>query len=86
MAAPKEYTVASIPGDGIGIKVISEAIKVLQKIEDLCKTFTLKIDHFDWSSERYLNRGEYMPSDGLDTLKKYNAILFGAVGSPGTSY
>jgi isocitrate/isopropylmalate dehydrogenase len=37
---------------------------------------------FDWSSKNYLARGWYMPPDGLDRLKKFEAIYFGAVGWP----
>lgn len=83
MATPNEYRIASIPGDGIGVEVIEQAIKVLEKLQHLSKTFKLHIDTLDWSSERYLKTGEYMPPDGFETLKKYDAILFGAVGSPG---
>jgi hypothetical protein len=77
------YKIASIPGDGIGVEVIEQSMRVLKKIEELSKTFSLHIDHFDWSSDRYKKLGEYMPEDGLQTLRKYDAILFGAVGSPG---
>ena len=59
-----------------------QAIRVLRKLESQMKS-SLHFDHFDWSSERYMTRGSYMPPDGLDQLKKYDAILFGAVGSSG---
>ena len=36
---------------------------------------------FDWSSERYLKHGAYIPEGGLEKLKKVDAIFFGAVGS-----
>ena len=42
----------------------------------------LDVSHFDWSSERYKKTGALMPADGVETLKAYDAILFGAVGAP----
>src|SRR4029079_5712367 len=36
----------------------------------------------DWSSERYLRTGAYIPEGGLEKLKTFDAIFFGAVGSP----
>ncbi|KAF2012992.1 tartrate dehydrogenase/decarboxylase [Aaosphaeria arxii CBS 175.79] len=82
MADVREHWIASIPGDGIGIEVIEQAHRVLKQLEKLSKTFKLHIDTFNWSSNDYLKTGEYIPADGLKTLKKYDAILFGAVGSP----
>lgn len=79
----RTYRIASIPGDGIGLEVTEQAIRVLERIEERLNTFTLQFDHFDWSSERYKALGNYMAPDGLDQLKKYDAILFGAVGSLG---
>lgn len=77
------HTIASIPGDGIGIEVIEQTIFVLRKLEQISQTFTLRFEHIDWSSERYIKTGEYIPAGGLERLKEYDAILFGAVGSVG---
>ena len=35
-----------------------------------------------WSTAFYKKTGRMMPEDGWDTLRKHDAILFGAVGSP----
>lgn len=83
MLEVRTHRIACIPGDGIGIDVTEQAIRVLKKLESQIKSFSLQFGHFDWSSERYKTLGSYMPPDGLDQLKKYDAILFGAVGSSG---
>jgi tartrate dehydrogenase/decarboxylase / D-malate dehydrogenase len=44
--------------------------------------FELKFDHFDWGSDRYKKVGRLMPEDGLEQIRKHDAILFGAVGAP----
>ena len=44
--------------------------------------FHLEVERFDWDSDRYLEHGEYIPAGGLERLKAFDAIFFGAVGSP----
>ena len=73
------YKIASIPGDGIGNEVIPAGIEILQKLED---GFRLEFEHFDWSSKRYVETGCYIPDGGLEKLKRFDAIFFGAVGAP----
>jgi tartrate dehydrogenase/decarboxylase/D-malate dehydrogenase len=75
----KTYRIASIPGDGIGNEVIPAGIEVLQKAAD---GFRLEFEHIDWSSKRYTDTGRYIPEGGLERLKKFDAIFFGAVGAP----
>ncbi len=75
----RTYRIAAIPGDGIGTEVIPAGIEVLKKLED---GFRLEFQHFDWSSKRYRDTGSYIPDGGLDMLKKFDAIFFGAVGAP----
>ena len=82
----KEYSIASIPADGIGPEVVSAGIEALQVLANTLGTFKLSFKHFDWSSETYKKTGEYIPEGGLDELRKHDAILFGAVGAPGKPY
>jgi tartrate dehydrogenase/decarboxylase/D-malate dehydrogenase len=42
----------------------------------------MEFTHFDWSSKRYLDTGRYIPEGGLEKLRKFDAIFFGAVGAP----
>lgn len=78
----KLYTIAVIPGDGIGKEVVPEAIAVLEAVG---RRFNIRyqFDHFDWSCERYHQCGSMMPDDGLDQIRHHDAILLGAVGFPG---
>lgn len=43
--------------------------------------FTFNFEEFDWSSQRYLDQGQYIPEGGLEKLATFDAIYFGAVGS-----
>ncbi|KAK9327526.1 hypothetical protein V1520DRAFT_365342 [Lipomyces starkeyi] len=79
---PHEYKIASMPGDGIGPEVIDAALDVLDAVARYSGEFTLSFDNLLWGSDFYKATGTYLPSDGLETLKKYDAVLFGAVGAP----
>jgi tartrate dehydrogenase/decarboxylase/D-malate dehydrogenase len=77
----RTYRIASIPGDGIGNEVIPAGLEVLDALAATEK-FSLQTTSFDWSSERYKKTGAYIPPGGLDKLKAFDAIFFGAVGAP----
>ncbi|POA81656.1 tartrate dehydrogenase [Pseudomonas sp. FW305-E2] len=74
--------IAVIPGDGIGKEVIPEGILAL---EAAGRKFGVEFEwtEFDWSCETYHKTGRMMPEDGLEQLKKFDAIYLGAVGFPG---
>ena len=76
----KNLQIAVLPGDGIGPEVMDEAVKVLELLKKLDSSFAIEWTTFEWNSEYYLKTGKMMPDDGLETLKKYDAILFGAIG------
>ncbi len=78
----KEYSIASIPGDGIGPEVITAGRQVLEAIQDVHGGFRLKFEEFSWGCEYYLQHGEMMPKDGIKILSGYDSIYLGAVGFP----
>jgi tartrate dehydrogenase/decarboxylase/D-malate dehydrogenase len=75
----KTYRIAAIPGDGIGNEVIPAGIEVLNQV---ARGFRLEFEAFDWSSRRFQQTGRYIPEGGLERLKTFDAIFFGAVGAP----
>ena len=78
----KTYRIAAIPGDGIGKEVVAAGVQALNALARHDGSFELAVEEFDWSSDYYKKHGRMMPADGLDTLKKFDAIYFGAVGAP----
>ncbi len=74
--------IAVIPGDGAGVEVAREAIRLLDFINRERK-LGLQFEHFDFGAERYLKTGIGLPPGQIDEFQKnYDAILFGAVGDP----
>src|SRR5258706_15568769 len=78
----KNYRIAVIPGDGIGKEVVPEGVRVL---EAAGRKFGIefKWDELPWSCEYRAKHGRMMPEDGLATIRKHDAIFFGACGFPG---
>jgi tartrate dehydrogenase/decarboxylase/D-malate dehydrogenase len=78
----REYAIAAIPADGIGPEVIAAGLQALEALQRRMGTFRLNVTEFPWGSEYYRQNGVMMPADGLETLKTFDAIYFGAVGAP----
>ena len=78
----REHKIAAIPGDGIGPEVIAAGLETLEALAARDGTFTLRVERFPWSSDYYLQHGRYIPDGGLERLRAFDAIFFGAVGSP----
>lgn len=76
-----EYSVALIPGDGIGPEVVRPAVRCVQS---LGAEYGFRIDWtwFSWGSGFYLEHGHMMPPEGLSILEAHDAIFLGAVGDP----
>jgi len=74
--------IAIIPGDGIGIDVTREAVKVLQCLSDL-KEINVTWREFDYGAEKYLASGITLPDEEIENFRtNYDAIFVGAVGDP----
>jgi len=77
----REHRIAAIPGDGIGPEVIGAGLEVLAALAARDGGFALRVETFPWSSATYLREGHYIPPGGLERLRGFDAIFFGAVGS-----
>jgi len=76
------HRIAVIPGDGIGLEVMPEGLRVL---DEAARKFEIKIklDTFDFAScDYYLRHGDMLPVDWKDQIGQHEAIFFGAVGWP----
>jgi len=76
------HRIAMVPGDGIGGEVVPAAARVLD-VAGKRFGFELAWTRFDWSCETYTKTGRMMPEDGLEQLRRFEAIFLGAVGFPG---
>ena len=82
MSPPRTYRLAAIPGDGIGTEVIEAGVRVLNALAARHDGLHFDVETFPWGSDYYLEHGEMMPEDGTETLKGFDALLFGSAGDP----
>jgi 3-isopropylmalate dehydrogenase len=74
--------IAIIPGDGIGVDVTAEAVKVMQTVDELWGLGLELVEH-DLGAERFLRTGETLPQQTLNDFREnYEAIFLGALGDP----
>jgi 3-isopropylmalate dehydrogenase len=73
--------IAVVPGDGIGVDVTAEAVKVLERVCRL-RDLPLELKFFPWSADHYLTTGETVPPGGFEALASHDAVLMGAFGDP----
>jgi 3-isopropylmalate dehydrogenase len=73
--------IAVLPGDGIGVEVTREALKVLERAAELfgheLKTFEGLV-----GGAAIQASGDPLPAETLETARRCGAVLFGAVGAP----
>jgi 3-isopropylmalate dehydrogenase len=75
------HKIAVIPGDGTGPEVTAEAVKVLRAAAAKFG-FKVELTEFDFGGERYKRTGELLPDSAVEELRKFDAILLGAIGHP----
>jgi tartrate dehydrogenase/decarboxylase / D-malate dehydrogenase len=79
--AAQTFKIAAIPADGVGKEVVAAGRRVLDTLAAHSEgKFAFAWEEFPWGSEYYEQTGKMMADDGLDTLKSFDAIYFGAVG------
>ncbi|MDX1575369.1 MAG: tartrate dehydrogenase [Kiloniellales bacterium] len=76
------HRIAVIPGDGIGGEVVAAGLEVLEALAARDPELALACETFDWGSDYYRRHGVMMPADGLERLRGFDAVYFGAVGDP----
>ena len=74
--------IAVVPGDGIGVEVIGQAVAVLEAVAKSAGR-DLALTPFEWGADHYLKTGVTLPDGALSMLQEgFDAILLGAMGDP----
>ncbi|SHF63488.1 3-isopropylmalate dehydrogenase [Jatrophihabitans endophyticus] len=68
---------AVVPGDGIGVEVTEQALRVLDAVLP-----GVERTQYDLGAGRWHNTGEVLPDSVLEEIRGHDAILLGAVGDP----
>ena len=70
------YTIVSMPGDGIGKVVLPEAVRVLEKVG-----FSAEYIHGDIGWDFWCSEGNALPDRTVKLIEKHKLGLFGAITS-----
>jgi tartrate dehydrogenase/decarboxylase/D-malate dehydrogenase len=73
--------VAVIAGDGIGKEVIPAGMQVVGRAAAR-DGLEIEWTEFPWGCDFYHARGRMMDADGLEQLRRFDAIYLGAIGDP----
>jgi 3-isopropylmalate dehydrogenase len=78
---PRTHVVTHLPGDGVGPEVTGVARACVDAVAAR-HGFAIEWRHCALGGQHYLATGEVLPDAVLDELRKSDAILLGAVGTP----
>ncbi|MCI0637783.1 MAG: isocitrate/isopropylmalate dehydrogenase family protein [Gemmataceae bacterium] len=76
------FRIAVLPGDGIGLEVMAEGVKVLRAVEAKLNGMQFELQEFSVGADEYLKSGDPLPPATFEAIKAYDAILLGAMGLP----
>ncbi len=75
------FTIATLPGDGIGPEIMKQAVAVLHAIEE--KTgYSFDFRYGDVGAVAIDKTGNPFPKATFEICRKSDAVLFGAIGDP----
>ncbi len=82
MSTSSTFHIAVLPGDGIGIDVTEEAVRVLRAVERAVGGFALTMTTHESGAVCYQRTGADLPDATIDACRRADAVLLGAMGHP----
>ena len=77
----RTFRIAAIPADGVGHEVVAAGRQVLDALaSSSAGRLEFQWQEFPWGCNYHEQTGRMMAEDGLEQLKSFDAIYFGAVG------
>jgi 3-isopropylmalate dehydrogenase len=77
----RTFSLAVVPGDGIGPEVTAQALAVLDVVAPR-HDVAFERTEYDLGARRWHATGETLPQSALDEIRGHDAILLGAIGDP----
>jgi len=79
---PRSYSIAVLPGDGIGPEVVEATVKVLEAVQEASKGLKLKLRFGEAGYNCIKKYGTNVPKETLEMLKETDACLKGPMTTP----
>jgi 3-isopropylmalate dehydrogenase len=81
-ASATTFHIAVLPGDGIGVDVTREAVRVLRAVESRLAGVRFALQEHSVGAGEFLRGGDPLPAAALDACARADAVLLGAMGLP----
>lgn len=78
----RRFSIAVLPGDGIGGEVVSSALEVLRAVEQRLNDVAFDTEEYSVGAAEFLRSGDPLPPAAFDACRKADAVLLGAMGLP----
>lgn len=76
------FRIAVLPGDGIGVDVTRETLRVLRAVEGRLSGIRFEFQEQAVGAAEYLKSGSPLPESAFETCRAADAVLLGAMGLP----
>jgi len=76
------FTIAVLPGDGIGPEVVAASLDVLRATEARLHGVRFELETHAVGAGEYLKNGDPLPPPAVAAMRRADAILLGAMGLP----
>jgi len=86
MSANTAFHIAVLPGDGIGIEVMTPTLEILAHIQKTTPGLAFRFVEGAAGAEHYRATGKSMPETTIKLCEQADAILLGACGLPSVRY
>jgi 3-isopropylmalate dehydrogenase len=78
----RTFEIAVLPGDGIGVDVTREAVRVLEAVQAKLAGVRFAFQQHSVGAGEFLRSGDPLPAAALDACARADAVLLGAMGLP----
>ncbi len=78
----KCWQIAVLPGDGIGVEVVREAVRVLRAVEERLPNSQFELTEHPAGAGEYQRSGSPLPEATFAACREADAVLLGAMGLP----
>ncbi|QDU75793.1 3-isopropylmalate dehydrogenase [Bremerella volcania] len=78
----KKYTIALLPGDGIGPEVMDAAVHIVNSLPRVLPNLGIELQTHEAGAQHYRKSGEVLPRAALEACRSADAVLLSAIGLP----
>jgi 3-isopropylmalate dehydrogenase len=82
MMPAQTFHIAVLPGDGIGVDVTREAVRVLRAVEERLAGTRFVLEEHSVGAGEFVRGGEALPEGAFEACRAADAVLLGAMGLP----